>query len=157
MLGADLQAGVPFYGAAAPTADVPKIRAPLLLHFAADDKNINDRWPEYEGALKAAGVSYDLFLSRDAARISQQLDAALSGEGGEARVGSHRRALQEESRLILRVEREGEAACRRPAAMRRNALRYSALRFQSCEYALGRERCAAISYAGRIVDRIRQR
>ena len=62
MLGADLQAGVPFYGAAAPTADVPKIRAPLLLHFAADDKNINDRWPEYEGALKAAGVSYEAYF-----------------------------------------------------------------------------------------------
>jgi carboxymethylenebutenolidase len=58
-MGADLQAGVPFYGAAAATADVPKIRAPLLIHFAEDDKNINDRWPEYEAALKSAGVRYE--------------------------------------------------------------------------------------------------
>ena len=61
-LGPDLQAGVPFYGAAPPSADVPKIKAPLLIHFAADDKNINDRWPEYESALKAAGVRYEAYF-----------------------------------------------------------------------------------------------
>ena len=61
-LGADLQAGVPFYGAAAATADVPKIRAPLLIHFAADDKNINGGWPEYETALKAAGARYEAYF-----------------------------------------------------------------------------------------------
>jgi len=61
-MGADLQAGVPFYGAAAPTADVPKIRAPLLIHFAADDKNINDRWPEYEAALKANGAKFEAYF-----------------------------------------------------------------------------------------------
>ena len=61
-LGADLQAGVPFYGVAAATVDVPKIRAPLLIHFAADDKNINGGWPEYETALKAAGVRYEAFF-----------------------------------------------------------------------------------------------
>ena len=58
-LGGDLQAGVPFYGVAAATAEVPKIRAALLIHFAEDDKNVNSRWPEYEGALKAAGVKYE--------------------------------------------------------------------------------------------------
>src|SRR5262245_19028610 len=36
-LGADLQAGVPYYGAAAPTADVPKIKAPLLVQIAEND------------------------------------------------------------------------------------------------------------------------
>jgi carboxymethylenebutenolidase len=58
-MGSDLQAGVPFYGAAAPTADVPKIRAALLIHYAEDDKRINDMWPEYETALKAGGVRYE--------------------------------------------------------------------------------------------------
>ena len=55
-------ARVPFYGAAAPTADVPKIRAALLIHFAEDDKNINDRWPEYEAALKSASVKFEAYF-----------------------------------------------------------------------------------------------
>ena len=59
VLGTDLQAGVPYYGAAAATAEVPKIKAPLLLQFAQNDAGINGMWPAYEAALKAAGVSYE--------------------------------------------------------------------------------------------------
>jgi carboxymethylenebutenolidase len=58
VLGADMQAGVPYYGAAAATAEVAKIRAPLLIQFAENDAGINGMWPVYETALKAAGVSY---------------------------------------------------------------------------------------------------
>ena len=58
-LGADLHAGVPFYGAAAETASVPKIKAPLLLHYAESDPRINEMWPAFETALKAAGVRYE--------------------------------------------------------------------------------------------------
>jgi carboxymethylenebutenolidase len=58
-LGADLQAGAPFYGAAAETASVPKIKAPLLIHYAENDPRINEMWPAYEGALKAAGARYE--------------------------------------------------------------------------------------------------
>lgn len=54
-----LAAGVPFYGAAADSADVPKIKAALLLQFAETDPNINKRWPDYEAALKANGVKYE--------------------------------------------------------------------------------------------------
>ena len=36
-MGADLQAGVPFYGAAPRRGDVPRIKAPLLIHYAEDD------------------------------------------------------------------------------------------------------------------------
>jgi carboxymethylenebutenolidase len=61
-LGADLQAGVPYYGAAAPTADVPRIKAPLLLQFAENDSGINGMWPAYEAALKSAGVSYEAYI-----------------------------------------------------------------------------------------------
>jgi carboxymethylenebutenolidase len=61
-LGADLQAGVPYYGAAAPTVEVPKIKAPLLLQFAENDANINGLWPAYEAALKAAGVPYQAYV-----------------------------------------------------------------------------------------------
>jgi carboxymethylenebutenolidase len=61
-LGPDLQAGAPFYGPAAPTADVPKIKAPLLIHFAETDPNINGMWPAYEGALKAANARYETYV-----------------------------------------------------------------------------------------------
>jgi carboxymethylenebutenolidase len=54
----DLAAAVPFYGGPAQAADVPKIKAALLMHFAETDRNINASWPAYEAALKAAGVSY---------------------------------------------------------------------------------------------------
>ena len=58
-MGAELQAGVPYYGAAAATAEVPKIKAPLLIQFAENDANINGMWPAYEAALKAAGANYE--------------------------------------------------------------------------------------------------
>ena len=57
-LEADLQAGVPFYGAAAETAGVPRIKAPLLIHYAETDERINAMWPAFEAALKASGVPY---------------------------------------------------------------------------------------------------
>jgi carboxymethylenebutenolidase len=60
-LGPDLQAGVPFYGAAAETARVPNIKAPLLLHYAEVDDRINAMWPAYETALRAAGVQYEMY------------------------------------------------------------------------------------------------
>jgi carboxymethylenebutenolidase len=61
-LGSDLQAAVPFYGGAAPTADVPKIKAAVLVHHGSEDKRLVDAWPEYEAALKAAGVTYEGYI-----------------------------------------------------------------------------------------------
>src|SRR5437764_3037371 len=61
-LGADMHAGAPFYGAAAPTADVPKIKAALLIHYAENDPRIDEMWPAYEQALKAAGVKYEVHI-----------------------------------------------------------------------------------------------
>jgi carboxymethylenebutenolidase len=58
-LGGDMHAGAPYYGAAAPTAEVPKIKAPLLIHFAETDANINGMWPAYEAALKASNARYE--------------------------------------------------------------------------------------------------
>jgi carboxymethylenebutenolidase len=55
-LGADLAAGVPFYGAAAALADVPRISAPLLIQLAENDARINGMYPDYTAALDAAGV-----------------------------------------------------------------------------------------------------
>ena len=57
-----LAAGVPFYGAAPPLDEVPKIKAALLLHFAAVDPGINAGWPAYETALKANGIKYTAYV-----------------------------------------------------------------------------------------------
>ncbi|WP_018631755.1 YghX family hydrolase [Neomegalonema perideroedes] len=58
----ELAAAVPFYGRQAPAADVPKIKAPLLLHFAETDPNVNAGWPAYEAALKAEGKIYEGYV-----------------------------------------------------------------------------------------------
>ena len=41
-----------------PAADVAKIKAPLLIHYAEVDERINAGWPAYEAALKANQVTY---------------------------------------------------------------------------------------------------
>jgi carboxymethylenebutenolidase len=61
-MGADLQAAVPYYGGAPPVADVPKIRAAVLVHHGETDKRLVDAWPAYEAALKAAGVTYEGYI-----------------------------------------------------------------------------------------------
>jgi carboxymethylenebutenolidase len=61
-MGADLQAAVPYYGAAAETAGVPSIKAPLLIQYAENDERINAMWPAFETALKAAGVPYQAYF-----------------------------------------------------------------------------------------------
>ena len=58
----DLAAGVPFYGSQAAAADVPKIKAALLIHYASDDERINKGWPGFEQALKANKVRYEMHM-----------------------------------------------------------------------------------------------
>ncbi len=58
----ELAASVPFYGRQAAAADVPRIQAPLLLHYAGLDERINAGWPEYEAALKAHGKTYEAHI-----------------------------------------------------------------------------------------------
>lgn len=58
----ELAAAVPFYGRQADPADVPKIQAPLLLHFAQTDDRVNATWPAYEAALKAHGKEYEAHI-----------------------------------------------------------------------------------------------
>lgn len=59
VMGADLQAAAPFYGAAAETAGVPRIKAPLLVHMAENDERINAMWPAFEAALRQHGVPHE--------------------------------------------------------------------------------------------------
>lgn len=54
----DLAASVPFYGGQPAIDDVPKIKAPLLLHYAELDTRVNEGWPAYEAALKANKKDY---------------------------------------------------------------------------------------------------
>jgi carboxymethylenebutenolidase len=58
----ELAAAVPFYGRQADPADVPRIKAPLLLHYAENDANVNKGWPAYEAALKEHGKTYEAYV-----------------------------------------------------------------------------------------------
>lgn len=59
-LGADLDAGVPFYGAPAPLEDVGRIEAAMLIIYAQTDPRINAMWPDYQAALEANHVTYEV-------------------------------------------------------------------------------------------------
>ena len=61
-LGADLNAGVAFYGRQAAAEDVPKISAPLMLHYAGNDQRINEGIAAYETALKAHNKVHQIYL-----------------------------------------------------------------------------------------------
>ena len=58
----ELAVGVPFYGRAPSTEDVPKIKATILAHFADQDPNTTGTWPAYEAALKANGIKHEGYI-----------------------------------------------------------------------------------------------
>lgn len=58
----ELLAAVPFYGGQPDAEDVPKINAPLLLHFAELDTRVNAGWPAYEEALKKHNKEFKAFI-----------------------------------------------------------------------------------------------
>lgn len=58
----NLKAAVAFYGRQAATADVPKIKAPIQLHYASLDERVNAGIKEYEDALKANSKTYELHM-----------------------------------------------------------------------------------------------
>ncbi len=58
----ELKAAVPYYGRQPDLAEVPKIKASLLLQYAALDERVNAGIAAYEEALKQAGVQYQLFI-----------------------------------------------------------------------------------------------
>ncbi|MFN4143824.1 dienelactone hydrolase family protein [Aestuariivirga sp.] len=74
----NLKAGVAYYGRQAPAADVPKIAAPLLLHYAGLDERINAGIAEFEAALKANGKAYELHMYEGA-------NHAFNNDSNEAR------------------------------------------------------------------------
>jgi carboxymethylenebutenolidase len=58
----NLAAAVPYYGGQAPAEEVPKIQAPLQLHYAELDTRVNEGWPAYEQALKANHKAYTMYM-----------------------------------------------------------------------------------------------
>lgn len=60
-----VDAGVPYYGGQPSADEASRIRAPLLLQFAALDTRVNAGWPAYEQQLKEAGVSYTAYVYPD--------------------------------------------------------------------------------------------
>ncbi len=61
----DLMAAVPFYGGQPTAEEVPNIKAPLLLHFAALDKRVNEGWPAYATVLQENNKEYSAHLYPD--------------------------------------------------------------------------------------------
>jgi carboxymethylenebutenolidase len=58
----ELKAAVAYYGMQPPAADVPKIKAALMLHYAGLDARVNGGIPAFENALKANHDKYELFV-----------------------------------------------------------------------------------------------
>src|SRR6185295_4598986 len=63
-LGADLNAGAPFYGAPLTPENAAKVMTPLMLHYAdpTKDTGIGQRIPAFEEALKTNKKTYQLFI-----------------------------------------------------------------------------------------------
>ncbi len=57
-----LAAGVAYYGRQAKLEDVPKISAPLMLHYAGQDERINAGIEAYRTALEAAGKEFAIHI-----------------------------------------------------------------------------------------------
>lgn len=58
----ELACAVPFYGRQAKAEDVPRIQAPILLHYGELDTRINEGWPAYEAALQQHGKVYEAHI-----------------------------------------------------------------------------------------------
>jgi carboxymethylenebutenolidase len=57
-----VKAAVPYYGGQATAENAAKIKGALLLHYAELDTRVNAGWPDYEKALKAAGIEYTAYI-----------------------------------------------------------------------------------------------
>lgn len=58
----DLKAGVAYYGMQVPDADVPNIKASLMLHYAGLDDRINKGIDAYKAALEANKKDFQIFV-----------------------------------------------------------------------------------------------
>jgi carboxymethylenebutenolidase len=58
----DLAAAVPFYGTVPPAAEIPKIKAAILVQHGGEDTRLAGSWPAYDAALTAAGVPHEGYI-----------------------------------------------------------------------------------------------
>jgi carboxymethylenebutenolidase len=58
----DLAAAVAYYGSVPDAADVPKIKAKLLLHYAGLDERINAGIPVFRKALETAKIDHRIYV-----------------------------------------------------------------------------------------------
>jgi carboxymethylenebutenolidase len=58
----DLAGAVAYYGMVPDPADVPKIKAKVLLHYAGLDERINEGIPSYQKALEAAKIDHQIHI-----------------------------------------------------------------------------------------------
>jgi carboxymethylenebutenolidase len=65
-MGGDLAAAVPFYGGAPMGADVPKIKAAVLVHHGEKDTRLVSAWPDYDKQLTEAKVTHEGYIYPDA-------------------------------------------------------------------------------------------
>ena len=59
MMGDELAAAAPFYGGQTPAADVPKIKAAILIHHGALDRGLMEAFPAQEAELKKNNIRYE--------------------------------------------------------------------------------------------------
>lgn len=57
-----LKAAVAYYGRQPDAAQVPQIKASLMLHYGGLDERVNAGIPAYEAALKANNIPYEIFV-----------------------------------------------------------------------------------------------
>lgn len=65
----ELDAGVAYYGRQVPAAQVPNIKAALMLHYAGKDDGVNAEISAYEAALKANNKKYTMYSYTDAQHV----------------------------------------------------------------------------------------
>ena len=106
----DLAAGVAYYGRQAAAADVPKIKAPLMLHYAGLDERINAGIADYEAALKANGKTYELYMYEGA-------NHAFNNDTNAARYNKEAADLAWGRTVAFLKKNAGLSACLRAASI----------------------------------------
>ena len=100
---AELDAGVAYYGRQVPAAQVPNIKAALMLHYAENDEGVNAGIAAYEAALQANNKKYTLHMYPGTQHAFNNDTAA-----GPIQQGSRRPRLQPHARVLRRAS--GRAA-----------------------------------------------
>jgi carboxymethylenebutenolidase len=65
-MGADLSAGVPFYGVQPDAADAAQIKTPINAQYGELDTRITDGWPAFDAALTQAHVPHEGHIYKSA-------------------------------------------------------------------------------------------